>query len=427
MESIGVKGGEAMGFINQLKYQFKSIRGDKLCIMTFLLPVLIGIAVQFLSEMDFQEMGETMFGCVEGTLPKETERWLRQYGRLSVYGTMDGLRAEVNNPSTQMIGVIGMGDGIGTLLAGDELALYDSIGRSLPQLYENRAAGVPFTETRIPVPVKTDGLKSLLLVMTLVTAMFMGCTFNAMNIIGEKEDGVALVNQLLPMTARTYLLQKFLLGFVGGLLSTLITALVCVRIALNELPLFLVFIFLSAYIASLLGLLIGAASSGMMTGILYIKMTLLLFLAIPVFMLFPRASRQHDVSTVLSVSLKRGILWNDGAASGPNGRTWALCNSFGGAYSGVERPVPVSKKSVSPVQPFCAAHVFSCHLSCAGSCRTASAFSSRRCLPQHQQGHMPQKRSAAAGCNMDSLDHRRLCPAIPHRRDKPTHHTCRFV
>ncbi len=298
MESIGVKGGESMGFINQLKYQFKSIRGDKLCIMTFLLPVLIGIAVQFLSEMDFQEMGETMFGCVEGTLPKETERWLRQYGRLSVYGTMDGLRAEVNNPSTQMIGVIGMGDGIGTLLAGDELALYDSIGRSLPQLYENRAAGVPFTETRIPVPVKTDGLKSLLLVMTLVTAMFMGCTFNAMNIIGEKEDGVALVNELLPMTARTYLLQKFLLGFVGGLLSTLITALVCVRIALNELPLFLVFIFLSAYIASLLGLLIGAASSGMMTGILYIKMTLLLFLAIPVlcYFLVPADSMMYPLS-----------------------------------------------------------------------------------------------------------------------------------
>ena len=88
---------------------------------------------------------------------------------------------------------------------------------------------------------------------------------------------------------------------------------------------------------------------------------------------------------------------------------------------------PVPKKSVSPAQPFCAAHVFSCHLSCAGSCRTASAFLSRRCLPQHQQEHMPQKRSAAAGCNMDSLDHRRLRPAIPRRRDKPTNHTCRFV
>lgn len=37
MESIGVKGGEAMGFINQLKYQFKSIRGDKLCITEHLL------------------------------------------------------------------------------------------------------------------------------------------------------------------------------------------------------------------------------------------------------------------------------------------------------------------------------------------------------------------------------------------------------
>jgi hypothetical protein len=47
--------------------------------------------------------------------------------------------------------------------------------------------------------------------------MFMGCTFNSMNIIGEKEDGIALVNQILPMNTRTYILQKLALGFWGEL------------------------------------------------------------------------------------------------------------------------------------------------------------------------------------------------------------------
>lgn len=46
--------------------------------------------------------------------------------------------------------------------------------------------------------------------------MFMGCTFNSMNIIGEKEDGIALVNQILPMNTRTYILQKLALGFGGN-------------------------------------------------------------------------------------------------------------------------------------------------------------------------------------------------------------------
>ena len=42
--------------------------------------------------------------------------------------------------------------------------------------------------------------------MTLITAMFMGCTFNAMNIISEKENGVTLVNEILPMTSRQYVI-----------------------------------------------------------------------------------------------------------------------------------------------------------------------------------------------------------------------------
>lgn len=49
--------------------------------------------------------------------------------------------------------------------------------------------------------------------------MFMGCTFNSMNIIGEKEDGIALVNQILPMNTRTYILQKLALGFGGNYIN----------------------------------------------------------------------------------------------------------------------------------------------------------------------------------------------------------------
>ena len=38
-------------------------------------------------------------------------------------------------------------------------------------------------------------------------------------IISEKEDGVALINEILPMTPRQYVIQKIFVGFVLGCLS----------------------------------------------------------------------------------------------------------------------------------------------------------------------------------------------------------------
>ena len=54
--------------------------------------------------------------------------------------------------------------------------------------------------------------------------MFMGCTFNAMNIISEKEDGVAFVNEILPVTPSQYILQKVVVGFLFGSLSSIATS-----------------------------------------------------------------------------------------------------------------------------------------------------------------------------------------------------------
>ena len=53
-----------------------------------------------------------------------------------------------------------------------------------------------------------EGFQNIFIAATLIVAMFMGCTFNAMNIIEEKESGVALVNQILPMTHSRYIIQK---------------------------------------------------------------------------------------------------------------------------------------------------------------------------------------------------------------------------
>ena len=269
--------------MNGLKYQLKSIRRDKMCILTLLLPIIVGIAINFLLGASFQTMSETSFGVLENDLSDEAVLWLQKGGTLTQYENVDELQAAVNNPSTQVIGVLKSDDGIKTLLSGDELEVNRILGNALPEIYKNRVNELDFETTVIPVIHNTDGLKALLITITLVTAMFMGCTFNAMNIISEKEDGVAFINMVLPLDTKTYIIQKILLGFVGGTASTIITALICMRIKLCDVFPFFVLVSLSAYIAALIGLFVGHFSDGLMVGIVYIKIIMILFIAPPIF------------------------------------------------------------------------------------------------------------------------------------------------
>ena len=126
------------------------------------------------------------------------------------------------------------------------------------------------------------GYQNIFIAITLIVAMFMGCTFNAMNIISEKEDGVALINEILPMTSRQYILQKIFIGFVFGCLSAIVTAVICFRLPSAGAVVMLVLIVLSAYVSALVGLLIGRISDGLMVGVVYIKIVMIVFMAVPI-------------------------------------------------------------------------------------------------------------------------------------------------
>lgn len=265
------------------KYQLKNMLRDKMCIMTFLLPIVAALAINMLSGVSFESVSENAFGVLEDDLPSDTIRWLNSLGSVSEYKDMKDLAAAVNDPSTQMIGVVESGDGIRTIVSGDELQINTVIGNTLPRLFKERTMAASFKQHLIRKNKEADGLKSLLSVITMITAMFMGCTFNAMNIIQEKEDGITFINEVLPMTGMQYTVQKMALGFFGGILSTAATALICIKIeAAQILPLVLLIV-LSAFIASLCGLFIGRLAGGLMAGIAYIKAIMLLFLALPIF------------------------------------------------------------------------------------------------------------------------------------------------
>lgn len=200
----------------------------------------------------------------------------------TVYQTRDDLIEAINEPSTNLIGVEMDGNSITTVISGDELEMWQQTARTLPALYEQRETA---EQTSIQILERPDilaGYQYIFVAITLIVAMFMGCTFNAMNIISEKEDGVALINEILPMTSRQYVLQKIFIGFVFGCLSAIFTAAICFRLPPAEAAVMLVLIVLSAFVSALIGLFVGRISDGLMVGVVYIKVVMIVFMAVPI-------------------------------------------------------------------------------------------------------------------------------------------------
>lgn len=189
--------------------------------------------------------------------------------------------AAVNDPSTNFIGVEADSNGIKTMLSGDEMDIWRQTADTLPALYRDYENAEEITVTILERPDPMEGFQNIFIAATLIVAMFMGCTFNAMNIIEEKESGVALVNQILPMTHSRYIIQKIFVGFVCGGLSAVFTACICFRLSIQNALLMLALIILSAFVAALIGLFIGESAENLMVGVVYIKVVLIIFIAVP--------------------------------------------------------------------------------------------------------------------------------------------------
>lgn len=265
-----------------LRYQLKSVLHDKFCLMAFLLPIVVAVALNFVGAIDFSTLGELHFGVLKGDLPTQTVTWLEQYGSVATYPTVEELADAIKEPSTNLIGVEADGSSIKTILSGDELDIFRQTADTLPGLYEQRNTAVQTEVYVLERPNVMAVFQDMFIAVTLIVAMFMGCTFNAMNMISEKEDGVAFINEILPMTHSQYIMQKLFVGFICGCLSSIITVCICLRLSMQNVALMLVLIVLSAFVAALIGVFIGRASSGLMVGVVYIKIVMLLFIAVPI-------------------------------------------------------------------------------------------------------------------------------------------------
>ena len=264
-----------------LIYQLKSVWKDKFCIMSFLLPVIVALALRLIGGIDLSSVTEFHFGVLEGELSERTLSWLEGYGSVTVYETQEKLSAAVNDPATNLIGVEAGAAGIETMVSGDEIDIFRQTADTLPALYAGREKAGQVKVTVLERPDVMEDIQNIFAAMTLIIAMFMGCTFNAMNMISEKENGVDLVNQIMPVTQSQYVMQKIFVGFAGGSLSALFTAGICFRLPFKSALFMLALIMLSTFVAALIGLFIGKFSGGLMVGVVYIKILMIVFMAFP--------------------------------------------------------------------------------------------------------------------------------------------------
>lgn len=265
-----------------IQYQLKSILKDKFCLMTFLLPIIIAVVLNFMGSIDLSSLGELHFGVMKNDLSYQTITWLERYGPVTSYETSKELIDAINEPSTNIIGIKKDRVSFITMIAGDELDIYQKTAALLPSLYEWRSDTEQVKILTLERPDILESLKGIFIPAVLIVAMFMGCTFNTMNIIAEKEDGVAFINEILPMTSRQFILQKIIIGFLCGSLSSIVTACICFQLSLQNAGMMLILIILSSFVAALIGLFIGKFSNNLMVGVVYIKIVMLLFIAVPI-------------------------------------------------------------------------------------------------------------------------------------------------
>jgi len=166
-----------------LRYQLKSVLHDKFCVMTFLLPIVVAVALNFVGEIDLSSLSQLHFGILKGDLPAQTVTWLERYGPVTVYPTRDEWTDAIQEPSTNLIGVRTEGSSIKTVISGDELDLFRQTADTLPDLYERRDAAGQVKVRILKRPNVIVELQDMFIAGALIVAMFMGCTFNAMNMI----------------------------------------------------------------------------------------------------------------------------------------------------------------------------------------------------------------------------------------------------
>lgn len=261
--------------MNGFWYQLKIMVKDKMSIISFLFPIMMILVVNYI-EIGPNDNGEKYHFALVST-DKSIENKLNEYGIVTMCKTEGELNRLVSNHKNDVIGVIFDKNKYNFILSGFESTHIRDISEQLEKILNSN---IKKEIILIPKVNLVKQFKIFIVSIILVTSLFLGLTFNAMNLISEKEDGVIFINNILPLTSAQYLFQKIMIGYCGSIVITILTGLLSFDSMDNILKI-LPIIILGAFVTSIIGSILGKISANLIEAIVYIKVTMVVFISIP--------------------------------------------------------------------------------------------------------------------------------------------------
>lgn len=263
-----------------LLYQFKILLKDKMIIISFLLPIISAILIANIDEASFTRLTQPEFVYINDSLETSYIEQLEQYGATFSVASITELERYVKDPSTEIIGIVKSNKNYKAMLSGDETDYILSIAKMIPHI------SVVNTNLKYSVMAtsKNDALmdsKQLIISLIIVTSLFIGCSFNAISIVAEKENGINHVYQILPISSFEIILQKISVGFAISAVMSFITWLIIYGVDSLSYRIILLIV-ATSYFSALLGFVLSKFADDFIGVIINLKFTLIVFIALPV-------------------------------------------------------------------------------------------------------------------------------------------------
>ncbi len=264
-----------------IQFQLRYLLSDKIVLISILLPLVLAVGVRFISVDTFSQVDTLQTVVIRDSLDQEILSWLDQTTTVTVVDSMEQLEEFVLFPSTEMIGVVQELAGVSFILGGDESSYTQAFVSNFQDLITLPIEENPYVMALEDQKDQFVWLRQFFVAVVLLTACFIGSSFNAITMVSEKESGVFIVHGVLPLGRFDFVLQRIVLGFVVSTVVVLLTWITIQGVGLDLLVIFPLII-LSSYFSAILGLYIAHGAKDYLGVIVTIKFVLILFLAIPI-------------------------------------------------------------------------------------------------------------------------------------------------
>lgn len=272
-----------------LKLQLKNSLRDKIIVLSICLPVVVALVLKFYVPSVI--VLEPQLAVVEGNLAGEQLEQLRELAQIEQYPTVADLKARVLNNTDEVIGVVYDNESskYNFFLEGNETTLTHKLTAVMASVLSGNASSDP-AESEI-LTANHDQMISLIIAITMMMALYLGSTFIIFTMVSEKEEGIAVLNQIMPISPTQYAVQKIILGFLGTVVITFVIGFML--FSSGKLVYLLPFLTIAAGYVSIIGLVVGSLAPDLVVAIITTKVVLLVLIFVPIIAFIMPPNLEH--------------------------------------------------------------------------------------------------------------------------------------